>query len=79
MLCSTPGAAIWPIHDLQYPIFSSLVPNWEAQTSTSRKSNIWENKSRIDFNYRIKMKVLLISEGIDCKAEDKDRGPVVIT
>jgi len=36
-------------------------------------------KKRIDFNYRIETKVVLINDGIHRKAEDKNIGPYLIT
>ena len=38
-----------------------------------------ENKSQIDFDYAVGQKVLLIKDGILRKAEDKHKGPYVIT
>ena len=42
------------------------------------QSNIIENKNRIDFDYRIGTKVVLI-DGVYSKAEDKNIGPHLIT
>ena len=43
------------------------------------RSNKNENKKRIDFDYRIGTKVVLINDGIHHKAEDKNIGPYLIT
>ena len=43
------------------------------------QGNTRENKRRVDFDYAVGLKVLLIKDGISRKAEDKNDGPYVIT
>merc|ERR1712127_1120551 len=43
------------------------------------RGNKRKNKRRIDFDYTVGQKVLLIKDGILRKAEDKKNGPYVIT
>ena len=43
------------------------------------KSNVIKNQNRIDFDYRIGQKFVLIKDGIYHKAEDNNLGPYTIT
>jgi hypothetical protein len=80
VLGTTPGAAIFS-RDMLFDI--PYIADW-SQIGKRRQqqvdqSNIKENKSRIDFDYRIGTKVVLIKDGIHRKAEDKNTGPYLIT
>ncbi|MCP4746620.1 MAG: hypothetical protein GY874_10855, partial [Desulfobacteraceae bacterium] len=43
------------------------------------QDNQHENRKRVNFDYAMGHKVLLIKDGINRKAEDKNNGPYVIT
>ena len=43
------------------------------------KSNTLENKRRLDWDYKVNDKVLIIKKGIICKVEDPNEGPYTIT
>ena len=78
-LGSTPGAAIFG-RDMLFdiPYLADWTQIGKCRREQADKSNIRENRSRIDFDYNIGKKVLLISEGINRKAEDKNTGPYSI-
>ena len=80
VLGTTPGAAIFS-QDMLFDI--PYIADWSEIGKRRQKqvdqSNKEENKNRIDFDYRIGTKVVLIKDGILRKAEDKNIGPYLIT
>ena len=80
VLGSTPGAAIFN-QDMLFDI--SYISDWseigQRRQQQVDRSNKIENKKRIDFDYRIGTKVVLINDDIHRKAEDKNIGPYLIT
>ena len=80
VLGSSPGAAIFG-QDILFDIpnladWSQIGKQRQEQVD---KSNARENASRIDFDYKIGNRVLMMLEGINRKAEDKNKGPFTIT
>ena len=80
VLGSSPGAAIFG-RDMLFdiPYLADWTQIGKRRQEQVDKSNTRENKSRIDFDYKIGNKVLIIIEGINRKAEDKNKGPFTIT
>ena len=80
LLGSSPGAAIFGrdmLFDIPYLAdWSEIGRKRQLQVD---KSNVIENRNRIDFDYRIGQKVVLIKDGIYRKAEDSNLGPYTIT
>ena len=80
VLGTTPGAAIFS-RDMLFDI--PYIADWSKIGKRRQKqvdqSNKEENKNRIDFDYRVGTKVVLIKDGILRKAEDKNIGPYLIT
>ncbi len=70
VLKASPGAAIFG-HDMLFDIL--FVADWhkigEWRQSLTDRGNQRENAKRIDYDYKVRDKVLLINEGILCKAE----------
>ena len=75
-----PGAAVFG-RDMLFDI--PYLADWKAIGQRRQKlvdqNNVWENKNRVDFDYRTGQKVLLRKEGILRKAETRYEGPYVIT
>ena len=80
VLKTTPGAAVFG-RDMLFDI--PLLADWteigRRRQALVNQGNIRENKRRVDFDYAVGQKVLLIKDGILGKAEDKNDGPYVIT
>ena len=80
VLGSTPGAAIFN-RDILFGI--PYIADWskigKRRQQQVDRSNTIENKRRIDFDYRIGTKVVLINNGIHHRAEDKNIGSYLIT
>ena len=80
VLKTTPGAAIFG-RDMLFDI--PYLADWNQ--IGKRRQNLVDqscakaNKRRIDFDYIVGQKVLLIKDGILRKTEDKNNGPFVIT
>ncbi len=70
VLKASPGAAIFR-WDMLFNI--PFVADWckigEQRQSLTNHGNQQENAKRIDYNYKVGDKVLVINEGILCKAE----------
>jgi hypothetical protein len=70
VLKASPGAAIFG-HDILFDIL--FMADWhkigEQRQSLTNRGNQRENAKRIDYNYKVRDKVLLINEGILCKVE----------
>ena len=70
VLKASPGAAIFG-RDMLFNIW--FVADWrkigEQRQSLTDRGNQRKNAKRIDYNYKVGDKVLLINEGILCKAE----------
>jgi hypothetical protein len=80
VLQSTPAAAVFGrdmLFDIPYQADWAAVGR-RRQELVDRNS-ARENARRIDYDYRIGMKVLLRTDGILRKAQDKKKGPYVIT
>ena len=80
VLGTTPGAAIFE-RDMLFDI--PFLADWsdigKSRQNQVDKSNIREKSKRVDFDYRVGQKCLIIKYGIFCKAEDKNEGPYLIT
>ena len=80
VLGTTPGAAIFE-RDMLFDI--PFLADWsdigKRRQNQVDKSNIRENSKRVDFDYRVGQKCLIIKDGIFRKAEDKNEGPYLIT
>ena len=80
VLGTTPGAAIFE-RDMLFDI--PFLADWsdigKRRQNQVDKSNIRENSKRVDFDYRVGQKFLIIKDGIFRKAEDKNEGPYLIT
>jgi hypothetical protein len=67
---ASPGAAIFG-HDMVLDIL--FVADWhkngEQRQSLTNRGNQHKNTKHIDYNYKVRDKVLLINEGILCKVE----------
>ena len=76
----SPGAVVFG-RDMLFDI--PYLADWTAIGQRRQKlvdqNNVWENKNRVDFDYRTGQKVLLRKEGILRKAETRYEGPYVIT
>jgi hypothetical protein len=70
VLKASPGAAIFG-QDMIFDIL--FVADWrkigERRQSLTNRGNQRKNAKRIDYNYKVSDKVLVINEGILCKAE----------
>jgi hypothetical protein len=70
VLKASPGAAIFG-HDMLFEI--PFVADWhkigEQRQSLTNRGNQQENAKQTDYNYKVGDKVLVINEGILCKAE----------
>jgi hypothetical protein len=70
VLKASPGAAIFG-HDMLFDI--PFLADWhkigEQRQSLTDRGNQHKNAKRIDYDYKVGDKVLLINEGILCKAE----------
>jgi hypothetical protein len=70
VLKASPGAAIFG-RDMLFNI--PLVADWhkigERRQSLTDRGNQCENAKQIDYDYKVGEKVLVINEGIICKAE----------
>jgi hypothetical protein len=70
VLKASPGAAIFG-HDMLFDIL--FVADWrkieEQRQSLTDRGNQRKNAKRIDYDYKVGDKVLVINEGILCKAE----------
>jgi hypothetical protein len=70
VLQASPGAAIFG-HDMHFNI--PFMANWrktgERRQSLTDRGNQRKNAKRIDYNYKVEDKVLVINKGILCKAE----------
>ena len=77
---SSPGAAIFG-RDMLFDI--PYIADWleigKARQKQVDRSNELENSKRIDYDYKIGDKALLIKDGIFRKAEDNNDGPYLIT
>ena len=80
VLGSTPGAAIFG-RDMLFdiPYLADWTEIGKRRQNQVDRSNVLENKNRIDFDYRVGTKVLLISDGINRKAAQENKGPYLIT
>ena len=80
VLKTTPGAAVFG-RDMLFniPFLADWTEIGRRRQILADKGNIRENKRRVDFDYAVGQKVLLIKDGISRKAEDKNDGPYVIT
>jgi hypothetical protein len=80
VLGTTPGAAIFS-RDMLFDI--PYIADWskigKRRQQQVDRSNTTENKNRIDFDYRVGTKCVLIKDGLPRKAEDKNTGPYLIT
>ena len=80
LLGSSPGAAIFGrdmLFDIPYLAdWSEIGRKRQLQVD---KSNVIENRNRIDFDYKVGQKVVLIKDHIFRKAEDSNLGPFTIT
>ena len=80
VLKTTPGAAIFG-RDMLFDI--PYLADWnqigKRRQALVDQSCAKSNKRRIDFDYIVGQKVLLIKDGILRKTEDKNNGPFVIT
>ena len=80
VLGTTPGAAIFG-RDMLFDI--TYLADWtqirERRQEQVDRSDARESSSQIEFGYKIGNKVLIIQEGNNHKAEDKIKGPYVIT
>ncbi len=81
VLKASPGAAIFG-RDMLFDIL--FVADWhkigEQRQSLTNRGNQRKNAKCIDYDYKVGVKVLLINEGILCKAESKyDKEPRIIT
>ena len=80
VLRSSPGAAVFG-RDMLFDI--PYLADWTEIVRRRQKlvdqNNTRENNKRVDFDYAVGQKVLLIKDGILRKAEDKNDGPYVIT
>ncbi len=62
------------------PFLADWQKNGEQRQSLTDLGNQRKNTKRIDYDYKVKDKVLLINEGILCKAESPyDKEPWTIT
>jgi hypothetical protein len=70
VLKASPGAAIFG-HEMLFNIL--FMANWhkigKQRQSLTNRGNQHDRAKRIDYNYKVGDKVLLINEGILCKAE----------
>jgi hypothetical protein len=70
VLKASPGAAIFGCNMLFHILF---VADWheigEQRQSLTDRGNQRKNAKRIDYDYKVEDRVLLINEGILCKAE----------
>ncbi len=70
VLKASPGAAIFG-RDMLFDIL--FVADWrkigERRQSLTDRGNQRENAKQIDYNYKVRDKVLVINKGIHCKAE----------
>jgi len=80
VLKTTPGAAVFG-RDMLFdiPFLADWTKIGRRRQALVDRDNRRENKRRIDFDYAVGHKVLLIQDGINRKAEDKNNGPYVIT
>ena len=80
VLKTTPGAAIFG-RDMMFdiPYLADWTEIGKRRQVLVERNSARENKRRIDFDYAVGQKVLLIKDGILRKAEDKHEGPYVIT
>ena len=80
VLKTTPDAAVFG-RDMLFDI--PYLADWTAigkrRQALVDQDNEKKNKNRIDFDYAVGQKVLLTKDGILRKAEDKNKGPYVIT
>jgi len=80
VLQTTPGAAIFG-RDMLFDI--PYLADWKSigqrRQELVNQNNARENARRIDFDYAVGQKVLLKKDGILRKAEDRYKGPYVIT
>jgi hypothetical protein len=70
LLKASPGAAIFG-QDMLFDI--PFMADWrkigEQRQSLTDRGNQQENAKQIDYNYKVRDKVLVIKEGLLCKAE----------
>ena len=80
VLKTTPGAAVFG-RDMLFdiPFLADWTKIGRRRQVLVDRGNKRENKRRVDFDYTVGQKVLLIKDGILRKAEDKKNGPYVIT
>jgi len=80
VLRSSPGAAVFG-RDMLFdiPYLADWTEIGRRRQQLVDQNNTRENNKRVDFDYAVGQKVLLIKDGILRKAEDKNDGPYVIT
>ena len=80
VLRSSPGAAVFG-RDMLFdiPYLADWTEIGRRRQQLANQNNQRENSKRVDFDYAVGQKVLLIKDGILRKAEDKNDGPYVIT
>ncbi len=80
VLKTTPGAAVFG-RDMLFdiPFLADWTKIGRRRQALVDRDNRRENKRHIDFDYAVGHKVLLIKDGINRKAEDKNNDPYVIT
>ena len=71
VLKTTPGAAVFGSDMLfDIPFLADWTKIGRRRQALTNQGNIRENKRRVDFDYAVGPKVLLIKDGILRKAED---------
>ena len=80
MLGSLPGSAVFG-RDMLFdiPYLADWVTIGRRRQEQVDKSNTLENKRRLDYDYKVNDKVLIIKKGIIRKVEDPNEGPYTIT
>ena len=80
MLGSSPGSAVFG-RDMLFdiPYLADWVTIGRRRQEQVDKSNTLENKRRLDYDYKVNDKVLIIKKGIIRKVEDPNEGPYTIT
>jgi hypothetical protein len=81
VLKASPGAAIFGCNMLfDIPFVADWHKIGEQRQSLTNRGNQHKNAKHIDYNYKVRDKVLLINEGILCKADSScDKEPWTIT
>jgi hypothetical protein len=81
VLKASPGAAIFGRNMLfDIPFVADWHKIGEQRQSLTNRGNQGKNAKPIDYEYKVGVKVLLINEGILCKAESTySKGPWTIT